>query len=279
MTRPVRTALALLAGAALLYAGVLLALWWGQERLIFQPQPLAPDHDFGLAADVHQVWVDVPGARLHALHLRLPKPRAVVFFLHGNGGNLASWFVNVDFYRRLNVDLFMPDYRGYGKSSGRVRSQAELLDDMRSAWAQVGPAYAGLPVVFYGRSLGTGLAALLAAELPPAQRPALLVLVSPYRHLAALMDEHYPWVPDAVLRYPLRTDQALQALRAPPAAAPDILLLHGTRDTLIPPSHSQALAALPGVRWQAIAGAGHNDLQDFAAYTDAVRQALLATLR
>lgn len=251
------------------------ALWWGQERLIFHPVPLPADHRFGLPADVQEATIDVPGARLHALHLRLPQPDGMVFYLHGNAGNLASWFVNLDFWRGLNVDLFMVDYRGFGKSSGRITSQAQLLADVQAAWQAVAPAYAGRPVVLAGRSLGTGLAAQLAAALPADQRPAQLLLVSPYRSLQALADAHYPLVPGALLRYPLRTDQALQALAAAPGPRPSVVLLHGAQDALIPADHSTALAALvPGPRVAIIPAAGHADLQDFPVYLDAVRQAV-----
>jgi pimeloyl-ACP methyl ester carboxylesterase len=286
--------LSLAGGAALLVVVLALgaaALWWGQERLLFHPTPLPPDHRFSLPADVHETTIDVPGARLHALHLRLPQPDGLVFYLHGNAGNLASWFVNLDFWRGLNVDLFMVDYRGYGKSTGRIASQAELLADVQAAWQAVAPAYAGRPVVLAGRSLGTGLAAHLAAHLaadlpadltatrPAAQRPAALLLVSPYTSLQALAAQHYPLAPGALLRYPLRTDAALQTLAAAPGPKPAVVLLHGTQDALIPPAHSDALAALlPGARAQHVAGAGHSDLQDFEPYLAAVRSAVRAAV-
>ena len=265
-----------LAWLSLAYAGVLALLWWQQERLLFAPQALAAHHRFDVAADVHETWVEVPGARLNALHLRLPKPDGVVFFLHGNGGSLDNWFVNLDFYRRANFDLFMIDYRGYGKSSGRIQSQQQLLADVRSAWLGIAPRYAGLRRVFLGRSLGSGLAALLAAE----QQPELTLLVSPYLSMQALAREHYPWVPAAVLRYPLRTDTALARVRG------EVLLVHGERDTLIDPSHSQRLLAVlqqepqaagPRARRVSVAGAGHNDLQRFPAYTEALANALRPT--
>ena len=252
-----------------LYGALLLALWFGQERLLFQPQPLAADFDFQLGADVHERVVTVPGAQLHALHLQLPNPDGVVFFLHGNAGNLASWFINADYYRRANLDLFMLDYRGYGKSSGRIDSQAQLEADVRAAWAQVAPQYAGKRRVIYGRSLGTGLAAGLAAEV----QPELTVLVSPYESMAAVAAEHYPWVPTAVLRYPLRTDAALARVKTP------VLLVHGGRDTLIPPLHSQKLMAVaPQARLLLVPEAGHGDLQGFDSYLDGLRAALTGPL-
>ena len=216
---------------------------------------------------MHETWVNVPGARLHALHLRLPKPDGVVFFLHGNAGNLQSWFVNADFYRRANFDLFMIDYRAYGKSSGRIQGEAELMDDVRAAWAQVAPQYKGLRRVIYGRSLGSGLAAMLAAEV----QPELTVLATPYSSMSALVADIYPWVPTGLLRYPLRTDLALPKVKG------TVLLVHGERDELIPVAHSKRLAALsPSATLLLLPEAGHNDIQMFPAYLEAFGTALRA---
>jgi alpha-beta hydrolase superfamily lysophospholipase len=256
------TTLLVLATAYLVVLGL---VWWGQERLIFMPSKLPADHRFDFGADVHEAWVDVPGARLHALHLRNREPRGFVFYLHGNAGNLDSWFADVDFYRRLDLDLYMLDYRGYGKSSGRVQSQQQLEDDVRAAWRTIAERYAGLKRVIVGNSLGSGLAAGLAAEV----QPELTVLISPYESLAALAAEHYRWVPQALLRYRLRSDEALARVRTP------ILLVHGERDVLIAPVHSERLLrSAPHAERVVIAGAGHNDLPAFADYREAMARRL-----
>jgi pimeloyl-ACP methyl ester carboxylesterase len=120
-------------------------------------------------------------------------------------------------------------------------------------------------VVFYGRSLGTGLAAGLAATV----RPDLTVLVSPYASMVAVARQHYRWVPEALLRYPLRTDEVIARIASP------VWLLHGDHDELIPLVHSQALKNLaPRSRLVVIPGAGHGDLQDFDRYRQAVLDAL-----
>ncbi|MCU0774935.1 MAG: alpha/beta fold hydrolase [Ideonella sp.] len=261
------------------YAALLAGLWWGQERLIFLPSTLPAEHRFLVADDVHEVWVDVPGARLNALHLRLPRPAGVVFFLHGNAGHLGSWFVDIGVYRELGYDLFMLDYRGYGKSTGQIESEAQLLADVQAAWASIAPRYAGQPVVFFGRSLGTGLATRLAAALPPAERPDLLLLVSPFQSLEAMAREHYPFVPVSLLRYPMRSDAALQALAQAPGGGPRVVLVHGERDDIIRPAHARALSALsPGSRLEWVPGAGHNDLQSFDGYRAVIRSALADAL-
>ena len=260
--------LLMLFGFALLaYPALLLAVWLKQERLLFEPAPLQDDHCFDFGPDVHEVTIERPdGVTLNALHLRLPAPRGIVFYLHGNAGNLQSWFDAVDFYRQAGYDLFMLDYRGYGKSSGRIASEAELREDVRAAWQQIAPLYPlGKARVIAGRSLGTSLAAGLAAEL----HPDLTVLISPYRSMKALAAQHYPWAPGALLRYPLDTEALAPRIPGP------CLLLHGDEDALIPPTHSEALVAcLPRGRYVRIAGADHGDVQDFPAYRSAVRAAL-----
>lgn len=260
-----RAALTALALTGLGWAVMVAALSWRQEALLFQPEPLPPDHRFELGDDVSERWIAVPGARLHALHLRVPKPRGLVFFLHGNSGNVATWLGNADFYRQAQVDLFMLDYRGYGKSSGRIESEAQLQADVRAAWDAVAPAYAALPQVIFGRSLGTALAAGLAAQV----QPALTVLVSPYESMARLAREHYPWVPPAALRYPLRTVDAVARLQRP------VWLVHGEIDPLIDPAHSRAIqAAAPSAQLLIVPGAAHNDLQNFEPYLAHLRRLL-----
>ena len=251
-----------------LHLTLVAALWWGQEGLLFHPEPLPAGHRFDFGPDVHETWVEVPGARLNALHLRLPDADGVVLFLHGNAGNLKTWFTAVQLFRRANFDLFMPDYRGFGKSTGRIEGQAQFEADVRAVWGAVSPAYLGERRGIYGRSLGTGVAALLAAQV----QADLTVLLSPYQSGVALAGERYPWVPGMVLRYPLRTDWALGVVKTP------VLLFHRDRDILIPPIHSVRLHALvPNATLRWVAGAGHDDVHGCRAYLGALG-ATLATL-
>jgi uncharacterized protein len=256
------TSAALLGGALLLYAAVLAWLWFRQERLLFFPEVLPAQHALATEPQVRESVVAVPGAQLSVLHLELPAPQGVVFFLHGNAGNLATWFTNTQLYRRANYDLVMMDYRGYGKSTGRITSEAQLHADVQAVWAAVAPRYQGRKLVVYGRSLGSGLAARLTADLAAAGRaPDLTVLVSPYSSVRELTAEFYPWVPSAVLRYPLDTT------RHAGSHGPRLLLIHGDKDELIGLHHARRLrAALPGARLEVIQGAAHNDVHLFPAY-------------
>jgi pimeloyl-ACP methyl ester carboxylesterase len=250
--------------AAVALLGLLVLVYLRQEALIFFPQPLTADYDFALPG-VDEVRIPVDGATLSALHLTLPQPKGLVFFLHGNAGNLTDWFVDTPFYWATNVDVFMIDYRGYGKSTGRIQSEAQLHQDVAAAWRHIAPRYQGRRKIIYGRSLGTALAARLAAQV----QPDLTVLVSPYWSLVELAHLHYPILPAALLRYPLKTFEDIGRIEGP------VLMIHGEQDALIPFDHSVRLLALARhAELVRINDGGHNDLQEFDSYTRAIAEAL-----
>jgi pimeloyl-ACP methyl ester carboxylesterase len=195
----------------------------------------------------------------------------VVFYLHGNSGNLHKWFVGLDAFRELNFDVVMMDYRGYGKSTGRIESEAQLRADVRAVWDEVAARYQGKRIVISGQSLGTALAAGLSAQLcADGCAPDLTLLISPYSSMRALADERYPWVPSKVLRYPLPTmDHACQVTGP-------VMLVHGDKDELIGLHHSEAIRkALPQCRLLTVEGAGHGDVHQFPSFRQGVAAALL----
>ena len=256
------------------YAGAVGWLYLRQERLLFEPDPLLPDDPICNDPDTHERFIDVPGAQLSVAHLKRPNPRGVFFFLHGHSGNLKQWFVHLAAFREANFDGVMFDYRGFGKSSGQIESEAQLHADVSAVWERFAPMYEGKRVVISGQSLGTGLAAGLAAQLCNAGRaPDLTLLVSAYSSMRALAGELYPWVPTQVLRYPLHTLEHAAKLLGP------VMLIHGDQDELIPIRHSEELCTAMGkgkckAELLRVTGAGHSDVYRFPT----VRKALVSAL-
>jgi pimeloyl-ACP methyl ester carboxylesterase len=248
------------------YAALLALLYFGQEKLIFAPAKLPSTHVFD-KRDVSEVSIPVVQATLSALHYKQPGARGLVFYLHGNAGNLETWLTGTEFYRRNGFDLFMIDYRGYGKSSGKIESQEQLHADVRAAYETVAPQYRGKPIVVLGRSLGTALAAKLAGDV----LPALTILVSPYSSMRDMAREQYPFVPAALLRYPLDTSAYLARVST------RVLLVHGEDDALIPITHSERLlvrASTKLTQLLRVPQAGHNDIHQFEAYSEGLSAAL-----
>jgi alpha-beta hydrolase superfamily lysophospholipase len=256
----------LIIGLALGYAALLIFMYFGQEKLLFAPVKLPASHAFAKPGVV-EVQIAVPSATLSALHYKQPRARGVVLFLHGNAGNLETWLTSTELYHRAGFDLFMLDYRGYGRSTGKIENEAQLHADVRAAYDRVAQEYPGRPIVLLGRSLGTALAAKLAADV----QPALTVLVSPYSSMRDVAREQYPFVPSALLRYPLNTGEYLARISTP------VLLIHGEADALIPIIHSERLLRLANpktTRLERIAQAGHNDIQQSGRYTEVLSAAL-----
>ncbi|HVJ60603.1 MAG TPA: alpha/beta fold hydrolase [Burkholderiaceae bacterium] len=263
-----RVLLTLVGVPLLLYGVAVGAVYLRQESLLFFPTPLAAEYRFRQSG-VEERFVEVDGARLHALHFRQPGAKGVVFFLHGNAGNNDSWLTDTSFYRRTGYDLFLLDYRGYGKSTGRISSEAQLHADVMAAWQSIAPEYAGRRKIVYGRSLGTGPATRLATQVDA----DLLVLVSPYSSVRELAAEHFAWVPGALLRYPLPTREWLPAVKMP------VLLIHGEQDEIVPVTHAARLHALrPDAELLLLPGVHHNDVHLAPRYIERL-EARLAALR
>jgi pimeloyl-ACP methyl ester carboxylesterase len=109
------------------YGMFLVYLYIAQEDLIFSGTTLPADHHFDFDVPFREINVSIDGAKLNSLYFRQPNSRGLVFFLHGNGGNLETWTSNVEFYQRINYDMFMLNYRGYGKSTVRLKASRSYM--------------------------------------------------------------------------------------------------------------------------------------------------------
>ena len=247
------------------YVGVAAFFYWAQDNIVFRPETLPATHEFKLP-NVSEVKIPVDGATLSALHFKQPNAKGVVFFLHGNAGNLASWVRDTNFYRRSNVDLFMIDYRGFGKSTGHIESEAQLHADVLAAWKLMAPQYEGRKRVIFGRSLGTTLATKLSTEVAA----DWTVLVSPFYSLEAMRQQHYPWLPGALMRYKFTTNEWLPNIKNP------VTIIHGNADPLIPISHAERLKGIaPKVELIEIPGGDHVNLHQLSSYLDALGDRLV----
>ncbi|GGG38471.1 alpha/beta hydrolase [Hymenobacter glacieicola] len=258
-------------GAAL-YIGVCLLLYFQQERLLFFPTRLATNYRFSFPGRFEEHWVTAPdGTRLHGLLFQTDSASAkgLIFYLHGNGGALDNWGEVAPAYTRLGYDVFLLDYRGYGKSQGRISSEQQLLSDVEVAYQQLLTQYPENRTVVLGYSLGTGPAAWLAAR----HLPRLLILQTPYQSMRAVARQHYPWVPGILVRYPLHTNRVLARVKSP------IVIFHGDQDEIISYESARQLKALlkPQDQFITLAGAGHNGMTDNPEYQQAIQQ-ILATL-
>ncbi|MEA3548345.1 MAG: alpha/beta fold hydrolase [Thermodesulfobacteriota bacterium] len=122
--------------------------------------------------------------------------KGVIFFCHGNGGNISHRLESILIFHRLGFSTFIFDYRGYGLSSGSPFEAGTYLD-AEAAWQylvgekQIAPS----EIVVFGRSLGGAVAARLASR----HSPRGLILESSFTSVPDLASSLYPWYPVRLL--------------------------------------------------------------------------------
>ena len=95
-----------------------------QEKLIFFPEKVNTDYKYPFQQPFEEVYLTTAdGASLHALYFRSPQPKGVILYFHGNAGSLRTWGYLAEDLIPFGYDVLMPDYRGFGKSTGTLSQQ------------------------------------------------------------------------------------------------------------------------------------------------------------
>ena len=233
---PVRwTRVAIIAAAAL--GALAIAMNWENSLLYFPTRELASSPDaHGLRADELVLPTD-DGERLWGWWIHGEGKRAVLFF-HGNAGNAADRLERARLLNaRFGLDVFLVDYRGYGRSTGSPAEEG-LYRDARAIYrAARERGFAPEQIVLFGESLGSAVAVELAGEVPV----GAVVLETPFLSVPEMAREHYPWVPAFLIRS--RFDSAA---RVASIAAPKLFLRGRARRDRSARAGPAALRARPG---------------------------------
>ena len=240
-------------------------IYFKQETLIFHPQRLSANHSFSFPAPFEERFIQSGKVKLHSLRFPKTDSQGVILYFHGNAGSLESWGHVASDFRSTPYDIWVVDYRGYGKSEGSISGESGLHDDAEALHEAAQSLYPGKDIIIYGRSIGTGIAAKLAAKHPP----KLLILETPYFNFPDLVSQIAPWAPTPLLRYRLMTNEYIADASFP------IHLIHGDRDGLIPMSSSEDLAGLGDhIVFHKVEGAEHNNISAFRRYHQIIRDLL-----
>lgn len=237
-------------------SALIVAIRTQQRRLIYFPTrgPVPPAAS--IIPGARDVVLDTEdGKRLGAWYLSATGtnhgPAVVVF--NGNGGDRSGRAMLATGLSRLGLSVLLFDYRGYGGNPG-TPSERGLALDAKSAqfWLAKQPEVDAGRIVYFGESLGAGVAIGLSQERPP----AALVLRSPFTSLADVGKVHYPWLPVGWLlvdRFP--SIDRIGSLSVP------VMVIAGHRDDVVPESLSRQLfdAAPDPKRYLLVPGTGHND--------------------
>lgn len=249
------------------YVGICSVLYLFQEKLIFFPTKLSGNYQFPFTQPFEEIFVETEDKeRLHGLLFTVQKPRGLIFYLHGNAGALDSWGSISDIFTKLGYDMFLLDYRGYGKSSGTIRNQSQLFNDVQTVYDSLKHRYRESTMVVIGYSIGTGPATYLACR----NQPKLLILQAPYFSLADLMKRHYPIIPTFLLKYKFQTNEYLRKCKS------SAIIFHGDQDEVIDYNSSLRLTQLfkQGDTLITLKNQGHSGINENLQFQHALKEIL-----
>jgi hypothetical protein len=251
-----------LVAVAAIVIGLPAAAWFGQEKLIFFPQPGVGAAHLPAGAEGLGV-VARDGTRLAGFLVPAGRQPAPALLYFGGNAEEISWSL-ADRRWPHGWTIAGVNYRGYGTSEGRP-GERELRDDGLAVFDVLAarPDVDARRIVVVGRSLGTGVAVHVAAARPVAGA----ILISPFDSLVAVGRMHYPWLPvDWLLRHRFDSVALAASVEVP------MLAIVAAADGIIPPVRSRALFdAWAGPRtWVSVAGADHNDLGSAPAFWGAI---------
>lgn len=241
--------------AGFLLTAILLPSCRLEDSLIFQPSAeiVHTPRDIGLEFE-DLFFTATDGVRLNGWFIPHREARATLVWFHGNAGNIGHRVENIKLlHDKVGVNIFIFDYRGYGRSEGRVSEEGTYLDG--EAALELVLKKFGVErrrTILFGRSLGAAVATEMANRFDSQG----LILESPFVSIREMARVVFPFLPIGSLlktRYDVR--EKIRKIKTP------LLVLHGDRDEVVPFSQGKMVfaAAPEPKKFFAIAGAGHND--------------------
>ncbi len=248
---------------------VSIVLYFFQEKFLFHPEKLPKDFQFQYEnQEVKEYNLEIKeGVSINGLLFKAKgKSRGLVYYLKGNSKSIKGWGKFAVDFTLFDYDVLMIDYRGFGKSTGKM-SQQTMKDDALLVYDKIKERVKEENIIVYGRSLGTGLATKVASV----NNPKMLVLACPYFSMSNNAKRYLPFIPlGLVMRYSMPTYKWIKYVKCP------IKIIHGTDDKVIRFKSSVRLSKMKPelTRLYPIIGGGHKNLHNYESYHRALKEIL-----
>lgn len=238
-----------------------------QVKFFFPGAKIDQDYKFNFPANFTEVTINAKdNDKLSGVLFKADSSKGVILYLHGNTGGIDKWGFMSKTYTDLHYDLFLLDYRGYGKSEGFIKNESELYSDVQAAYEYLKSVYVETKIIVLGYSIGTGPAAYIAAN----NHPKKLILQAPYYSLPDAMTHLHPSFDTSKIAFHFNTYQYLKMTTVP------IVIFHGDQDKMFYYESSVKLSAFfkPGDKLITLKGAGHPFMDQNSIYRDSLKAVL-----
>jgi pimeloyl-ACP methyl ester carboxylesterase len=198
--------------------------------------------------------------KLNGVLFKAKNPKGLILWYPGGRGIIDSVGIDSKIYTDLNYDLFILNFRGYGKSEGKISSEKQFDQDMQSVYDYFKKEYQEKNIILFGYSAGTGPASSVAAS----NNPKMLILQAPYYSLTKEGQRIFYYLPISLLnRYEFPIYSYLEKTKCP------VVIIHGDNDKKIPAKTSSLLLKpflKPNDQLIILKGQGHNHFLDNKEY-------------
>ncbi|MFE8598326.1 alpha/beta hydrolase [Archangium violaceum] len=239
------------------YVGLCVLVFLNQRHMVFPAPPGAREPSLPGAT-----LLRIPGPKsstVFALHVPAPAGAPTVVHFHGNGEQLADGAWLAQRFQEAGLGFYAVEYPGYGLATEQGPSEAGIYVAAETALDHLHQELSVPPerTVLQGQSLGSGV----AVEMARRGQGARLVLITPYTSIVDLGARLFSWLPVSLLV----RDPFDSAAKAPGLKLP-VLIVHGTRDEVIPVDMGQTLGTLfPNATVRLLEGKHHNDVLERSA--------------
>lgn len=237
------------------------------RQQIFPETPLPSDYIFEFAYPYNEITIHTADSiSLNALLFHADKSRGVILYLHGSNGAANVWGKIAPVYTALGYDFCLLDYRGYGKSKGKVIAEEQLCHDVQLAYDTLKARYGEERLIVVGQSIGTGPAAFLAAI----NHPRMLILQAPYYTIEDWIHHLEPSLQIVNNPFKFETYKRLEQSSCP------IVLIHGDTDEGVYYGSSEKLSKFlkPRDKFITLKNEGHNDFTKNRMYLELLERLL-----
>lgn len=265
MKRMKKRMLGVVVALAIVYLGLLALLYVFQRNLMYFPNVDRPDPAMaGAEASLRLVaYQSTDNIELSSLFRSPPSASApVLVHFHGNAGNIGDRVGRIVPFAQAGMGILLAEYRGFGGNAGSPTEEGLYIDARAAIEYLRQEGVAPERMIFYGESLGSGVAVQMATEYAC----SALVLEAPYSSVADVAQGRYWMFPvKALVKDRFDSTVKIGKVRCP------IFIMHGTADRIIPIKYSERLYELaPSPKEMKIyPGLGHVEFDDVRGF-DAV---------